>query len=284
MRRALKWLGIGLGALVGLLCVAAIGMSVIGGTRLERPRVVEPEAIAIPTDSAALARGGRVVHFACEGCHGPDLTGLPLVQGGIGTVYSANITGLGATRRDADLVRAIRHAVAPDGRELAIMPAYAFVFFSREDLGAVIAHLKTLAHAGADRPKPQFGFVGRIMVASGMLDAFFAARQVDHHAPFPSMPEIGANVATGEYYSRFCRGCHGTDLHGGHVPDPAAPAAPNLVITKRWSEDQFIDVFRTGRTPEGLALNPDYMPWRDIAKLSHDELRGLYMYLQTLPQ
>lgn len=283
MRRVLKWLGVGLGVLLGIACIAAIGMSVAGSTRLKRPRAVEPEAIAILADSTALARGRHLVHSACEGCHGPDLTGMLLVPGGIGTVYSANITGLAAKRTDADLVRAIRHAVAPDGHQLAIMPAYAFVYFSREDLGAVIAHLKTLPRAGADHPAPQFSFLGKILVAAGTLQGFFAAEQIDHHAPFPSMPDVGANVATGEYLSRFCRGCHGMDLHGGRVPDPSAPAAPNLAITKTWSEDQFLDVFLTGRTPEGLSLNPEYMPWKDIAKLSRDELRGLYLYLQTLP-
>jgi mono/diheme cytochrome c family protein len=280
--RVVKWLGVGFGVLLGVIGIAAAGMSLVGTARLNRPRVVEPVAIAIPTDSTSLARGRQVVHFACEGCHGPDLTGQALVQGGIGSVHSANITGLAATRTDADLVRAIRHAVAPDGRQLAIMPAYAFVFFSREDLGAVIAHLKTLKRTGADQPNPQFGFMGRILIAAGALEGFFAAEQIDHRAPFPAMPDLGANVATGEYVARFCRGCHGPDLRGGRVPDPAAPPAPNLAITKTWSEDQFLEVFRTGRTPAGRTLNPEYMPWRDIAKLSRNELRGLYLYLQTL--
>jgi cytochrome c5 len=284
MRRVLKWFSIGSGVLVGILGVAALGMSMVGGARLERPRVVEAEAVAIPGDSSALARGRHIVHFACEGCHGADLTGMLLVPGGIGTVYSANITGLATRRTDADLVRSIRHAVAPDGRQLAIMPAYAWVFFSREDLGAIIGHLKTLRHVGADPPEPRFTFMGRILLAAGMLEGFFAAEQIDHHAPFPQMPEIGANVATGEYYSRFCRGCHGTDLRGGRVPDPAAPPAPSLAIIHAWSEDQFLEVFRTGRTPEGKELDPAYMPWQDVAKLSRDELRGLYMYLQTLPR
>ncbi len=283
MRRVMKWVGVGLGALFGIVCSVAIGMSVVGGNRLQRPRAVEPEAIPIPADPAALARGRQIANFACEGCHGPDLTGMLLVPGGIGTVYSANITGLSANRTDADLVRAIRHAVAPDGRQLAIMPAYAFVYFSREDLGAVIGHLKTLPRVGADRPAPQFTFLGKILLAAGTLQGFFAAEQIDHLAPFPAMPEVGANVATGEYLSRFCRGCHGMDLRGGRVPDPSAPPAPNLAITKAWSEAQFLEVFRTGRTPGGRSLNPDYMPWKDVAKLSRDELRGLYLYLQTLP-
>ena len=155
-------------------------------------------------------------------------------------------------------------------------------YMSREDLGAVIAHLRTLPRTGEGRPGPRFTLLGRVLTATGALNGFFAADEVDHHAPFPPMPEIGANLATGEYLSRFCRGCHGADLHGGRVPDPSAPPAPNLLITRPWTEDQFLEVFRTGRTPEGRTLNPEYMPWKDVAKLSRDELRGLYMYLQTL--
>jgi mono/diheme cytochrome c family protein len=282
MRRVMKWLGIALGVLVGICAIVAVAMSAIGSSRLERTRNVEPETVAIPTDSTALARGRHVVRFACEGCHGPDLTGIPMIEGGIGTVYSANITGLAAMRSDADLVRAIRHAVAPDGRQLAIMPAYAFVFFSREDLGAVIAHLKTLPRAGAAHPPPQFGFLGKILLTAGALEGFFPAEQLDHGTPFPAMPDVGANLATGEYLSRFCRGCHGTDLRGGRVPDPAAPPAPNLAITRAWTEEEFFNVFRTGRTPDGRALDPNFMPWKEVAHLSRDELRGLYLYLQTV--
>lgn len=283
MPRALRRLGIVAGVLVLVVCTAAVIMSVVGGGRIRRPMVVEPEAVAIPTDSAALARGRELSSFACEGCHGTDLTGKLVAQSGIFSLYSANITGLANKRTDADLVRAIRHAVAPDGRPLVLMPAEAFVYFSRSDLGAVIAYVKSLPHSGSDQPASRFGFMGRILVAAGVLNALFPAGQIDHHTPFPSMPDVGANLATGEYLSRFCRACHGVDLRGGRSPDPAAPAAPNLAMAKGWSEDQFLEVFRTGRTPEGLELNSAYMPWNDIGHLSGDELRGLYMYLRTLP-
>jgi mono/diheme cytochrome c family protein len=283
MRRLLKWVAITLGATVALLTAAAVVLSLVGTSRLHRSVPVEVENVPVSTDSASLARGQHLVHFACEGCHGSQLTGQLLVPGGIGRIHSANITGLSATHTDVDLVRAIRHAVAPDGHALAIMPAYAFVYFSREDLGAAIAYLKTLPRAGSASPKPELSFLGRILLATGKLKGFFPAEEVDHQIPFPVMPEIGANLATGEYLSRFCRGCHGLNLRGGHPPDPEAPTAPNLAVTRSWAEADFFALFQTGRTPDGRALNPDFMPWRDIAKLTPEELRALYLYLQTLP-
>jgi mono/diheme cytochrome c family protein len=281
VRRVLKWLGIGLGGLIGLAIVAAVVLSLIGGARFSRTQVIEPETIPVPTDSAALARGQHLVHAVCTGCHGPDLTGQPMLENGLGTIHAANITGLGASWRDADFVRAIRHAVAPDGRELAIMPADATIYFSKEDLGAIIAYLKTVEHTGEDHPRPHLAFPGKVLYGAGMVPNLFQAELIDHQTPFPPMPEIGANVATGEYLSRLCYGCHGRNLAGGRSPDPDAPPVPGLSGLKAWSEADFKTFAQTGRTPAGRQINPEFMPWDFFGKLDPDELRGLYLYLHT---
>lgn len=284
MRRALKWAGMGLGVLVGLAAVAAVALSVVGGARLKRTRAVRAEVIPIPTDSAALARGRHVTSFFCTGCHGDDLTGTPMLESrALGAVHAANITGLGGARTDADLVRAIRHAVAPDGRQLAIMPADALIHLSREDLGAVIAYLKTLARVGDPRPAPRLTLLGRLLLGAGLFGDVFPAEYVDHGAPFPPMPELGANIATGEYLSRFCYGCHGPDLGGGTAPDPASPPAPSLAGVRDWSEAAFLTFTRTGRTPSGRQMNPAFMPWAFFGKLDPEERLALYRYLRSRP-
>lgn len=140
MKKVLKWVGIILGGLLVLIILAAVGLNIAGGARLNKTQNIQAETISIPTDEAALARGEHLVHVACTSCHGPGLSGQPMLDDpAIGTVYAANITGLGQTHADADLVRAIRHAVGHDGRQLIIMPAEAFINFSEEDLGAIIA-------------------------------------------------------------------------------------------------------------------------------------------------
>jgi cytochrome c553 len=285
MKKVLKWIGIILGGLLVILIVAVVGLSIAGGARLNKTHDIQAEAIAIPTDEAALARGEHLVH-TCESCHGPDLTGQPLIEDpAVGTVYAANITGLGATHTDADMVRAIRHAVDTDGRQLVIMPAEAFIHFSEEDLGAIIAHLKTVPKAGNDTPPPQLTFMGRVLMGAGLFGDVFPAEYIDHNQPFHTMPDIGANIEYGEYLSRFCASCHGADLTGAQPADPESPLAPNLTQSSHlasWSEADFIQTIRSGTTPEGRQLNPDYMPWKSFAKFEDDELKGLWMYLQSL--
>ena len=279
MRRVFKWIGVGVGGLIGLLVIVVVVLSLVGNRRLETKRTVEAEAVPLPTDSVALARGSHLVHLICTDCHGADLTGTPLMENTpLGTIYAANITGLGEMRTDADLVRAIRHAVAPDGRQLAIMPAASLMYLSREDLGSVIAYLETIPRSGEPRPQPHFTFLAKVLLGAGKFKVFPAA-YIDHHTPFPAMPEIGANPATGEYYSRLCYECHGADLQGGQPPDPSSPPAPSLAIVRQWSESDFQTLAQTGKTPEGRQLDPQYMPWSIFQRLSPDELKGLYLYL-----
>jgi len=291
MRKALKWIGIILGGLVGLLVVAAIVLYALGSAQLNKTRDIQAEAIPIPTDEAALARGEHLVLGValCTVCHGENLSGdVEIDDPLIGTVYASNITGLGETYSDADLVRVIRHGVDKDGRELLLMPADIFVNLSAEDLGAMIAYLKTVPPVENSLPEPKIAFVGHILLAAGMFGDVFPAEVIDHDQPFPPMPEIGANVEYGAYLTPFCTGCHGDDLSGQLVDpsEPDSPWAPNLTPggeLGEWSEADFAQTMRTGVSPEGHGLDPDWMPWKAFAKLNDDELKGLWLYLQSLP-
>lgn len=290
MKRVLKWIGMILGGLVVLVIVAAVVLSVIGASRLDKTHDIQAENVTIPGGEAALARGEHLVNVACKSCHGAELTGQPMIdEPPIGTIYAANITGLDDTHTDADLVRAIRHGLDTDGRQLMIMPAESFIYFSEEDLGSVIAYLKTVPRTGEERPAPKLGPMGRILMGAGLFGDIFPAAYIDHDLPFPEMPEIGANVAYGAYLSRFCSSCHGAELAGGQPPDPESPPAPNLTTAGalgNWTEEDFITTMRTGVTPSGRQLDPVFMPWESFGKFEDDELRGLWMYLnsETLDQ
>lgn len=291
MARILKWLGIGLGGLVGLIVLVAVILSFVGDARLNRTVEVEAEEVTISNEAASLERGEHLVKVACASCHGENLAGQPLLNDpAIGKVYAANLTsgqgGVTATYSDSDLVRAIRHGVAQDGRQLVIMPAEAFINFSAEDLGAVIAYLKTASPVDNILPKPQLTFMGRILLAAGMFGDIFPAEYIDHRQPFPAMPEVGANEAYGEYLANFCKSCHGNDLAGAQPADPESPPAPNLTPGGElvgWTENDFINTMRTGITPSGHQLDPQFMPWESFGKFYDEELQGLWMYLQSLP-
>jgi cytochrome c553 len=290
MKKVLKWIGIVLGGLVSLLVIAVVVLYALGSARLNKTHDIQAEAIAIPTDDAALARGEHLVDVSlCRFCHGQDLSGdVEFEDPAIGIVYSSNITGLGETHSDADLVLAIRHGLDIGGRQLLLMPSNIFLNLSADDLGALIAYLKTVPRIGNDQPEPQITFIGRVFLGAGMFGDVFAAEVINHNQPFLNMPEIGASVEYGEYLAFLCTNCHGEGLTGQLVDpsEPESPWAPNLTSggeLGEWSEADFIKALRTGVSPEGHMLDREWMPWEAFGKLEDDELKGLWLYLQSLP-
>ena len=92
----------------------------------------------------------------------------------------------------------------------------------------------------------------------------------------------------GEYLTNVgdCRACHGAQLSGAQPVEPGAPFAPNLTPGGElagWSESDFINTLRTGVTPSGQQLS-DFTPWRDAAKMTDDELKAMWLYLQAQPK
>jgi hypothetical protein len=76
------------------------------------------------------------------------------------------------------------------------------------------------------------------------------------------------------------------NLVGNQPPAPDSPPAPNLTPDGRlgnWTEEAFITTIRTGVTPDGRQLNSEFMPWPSIGKLDDDELRAVWLYLESLP-
>jgi hypothetical protein len=67
MRRVLKWIGIILGVLLGLLVLAASLIFVISSRSFSKTYDVEVAAVAIPDDSEALARGEYLSNFGFFG-------------------------------------------------------------------------------------------------------------------------------------------------------------------------------------------------------------------------
>ncbi len=106
MSKVLKWIGIGLGVVIGLLITAALILYFMGGAQLNETRQVQPAELTIPTDDEALARGEHLVNATCKSCHGSDLSGTAiLADPTVGTVYAANISGFGERRTDQEMLR-----------------------------------------------------------------------------------------------------------------------------------------------------------------------------------
>ena len=71
-------------------------------------------------------------------------------------------------------------------------------------------------------------------------------------------------------------------------PPNGFPANPSNLTPDRetgidaWSESDFLQTLRTGVNPSGVSLHP-FMPWREVRRMSNDDLRAIYRYLRTLP-
>lgn len=71
--------------------------------------------------------------------------------------------------------------------------------------------------------------------------------------------------------------------HGG----PELPTASNLTShdtgLAAWNEDDFIVAMRTGRRPDGSAIDGRAMPWRAVGRASNLELQSIWRFLRNLP-
>ncbi len=224
------------GIVVLIAAIAFLAMYGIGRARLNQSCSVQAEEVPIEDGEATLARGQHLVEAvaACGECHGEGLGGAVMVEDpALGTIVAANLTGgeggVAGRYDDEDWVRAIRHGVDPDGKPLLVMPAQDFSNLSAEDLGAVIAYVKTLPPVDNKPPSTGLGPMAHVLLTMGELDDMLPAEYVDHDAPLPTAPPEGATEAYGEYLIGVatCQGCHGAELAGGQA-GPGEPIGPNL--------------------------------------------------------
>jgi mono/diheme cytochrome c family protein len=295
MARIVRGVGITLAALLVVVLLAGAAAYFVSEARVNKKLVIAAEAIPIPTDSASIERGR---HFArsiskCIVCHGDNLAGQVLVENGaMGRWVPLNLTrgkgGVGAQLTDADFVRAIRHGVAPDGRKLMMMPSQEYGQLSPEDLGMIIAYVKSVPPVDNELPPSKLGPVARALIAANKLP-LYEADAIVHSVSAPAAPAPGPTVEYGRYLGTVggCVGCHGPGLSGGKIPTgpPDWPPAANLTPTgigTRYTEATFTKALREGVKPEGVAINPA-MPIGSTKEMTDDEIRAVWVFLKTVP-
>jgi len=298
IRKILKWIGIVLGSLIGLLVLAFVILYVIGTVKWNRVREkdydVPVQTITIPTDQASIARGQHIATIRmCRYCHTEDLSGQSDEVPGLITLSFPNLTsgagGVGVANTDDDWVRAIRHGEGHDGRGLILMPSRVWYYLSDEDLADLIAYLKSLPPVDNELPTTTLGPLGRVMLVLGQIPSEATQPDViviDHDGQRPVAPGPGVTVEYGEYLTRTCALCHGPNFNGQTIseggPDYLAPNLTPGGELHAWSEEDFITTLRTGVTPNGNKLK-DVMPWKYFGQMTDDELKAVWMYLQSLP-
>ena len=206
MKRVLKWIGIVLAGLVGLVLLTAVILHFVGLSRLNNAPEVATKPVSVPTDTAAVARGEHLVNVvsSCGTCHGENLGGQVFFDGEVGSyVFAANLTagagGVAATFSDADWERAIRHGVGSDGRVLVIMPSNFYQHYSDADLGAMIAYLKAAPPIDNDLGVRRIGFPGSAVGGTLGFNDFTRINGIDHANVGANSPAAGATVEYGAY-------------------------------------------------------------------------------------
>jgi mono/diheme cytochrome c family protein len=257
-------------------------------------------ALAQPTQ---VERGRALVDgiAACGNCHTPkgpqgDLPGMGFAGGmlleepGVFRIYPSNITpdretGIGAWT-DAQIIRAIREGVRPDGRVLGpIMPIELYRGISDADAQAMVAYLRTVAPVRNVVPASTYNFPlppaygPPLGVVAGPADnavarGAYMAGPLGHCIECHSPP-----LATGgRDWSRT--GWGGPPMHG-----PAGVVVPaDLTPTHlgAWSDAEITRAITRGVSRDGRALRPP-MGFAYYATIPPAEMADLVAYLRSLP-
>jgi cytochrome c553 len=290
MRKVLKWIGIVIGGLLALIVIVVVAIYVIAEERIKRTYDITPEVVEIPQEVAVEREQWplMLIDF-CTECHGPTLSGQVIEDDPLfGTLVSENITagegGIGSSYTDLDWIRALRHGIDQEGKPLIVMPSQVFAMLSDQDLGQIIAYVKSMPPVDNNPADPVLGPLARVFLVAG-LDEEFAlvpAEVIDHETPRPQDIEPGVTVAYGEYLAFMCEICHLKDLSGGPDAGEGMNITPGGEIAN-WSEEDFFQTLRTGVAPDGEELDNEEMPWRTLGQFSDDDLKAIWLYLQSVP-
>lgn len=273
---------------------------------MTRPfRVLIAMAICATAASAEtpVERGEYLVRgiMGCGNCHTPlgpqgfdmsmELGGRMVEDNDAFTAWAPNITPAGAVAgwSDAELARAIREGIRPDGSLIGPpMPFSAYLGLSDDDLAAVVAFLRTVPPVENETPPSEYriplppAYAPPVETASAPARAVTAeygeylARNVAHcmecHSPMtPTGPDYTDNLGAG-----------GFEFHGPW----GVSIAPNLTSgpdgLAGYSDDEIKAMITRGQRPDGSQMLPP-MPYGYLAGMSAGDLDAIVLYLRALP-
>ncbi|MCL4189495.1 MAG: cytochrome C [Rhodobacteraceae bacterium] len=250
-----------------------------------------------------LERGEYLVRGpgGCGNCHtpfgpqGPDmameLAGRLVEDGPAFRAVAPNITPGGriAGWSDAELARAIREGIRPDGSVIGPpMPVLLYRGLSDGDLAAIVAFLRTLPAVAADPGRseyriplppawgPPVGSVAEVprgvTVEYGAYLAGPVAHCVECHTPMgPEGPLFDSRLGAG-----------GFEFHGPWGVSVAANITPHEDGIAGYSDAELAAMITRGLRPDGSAMLPP-MPYGHFAAFTGDDLAAVILYLRSLP-
>jgi mono/diheme cytochrome c family protein len=269
VKRVVKWTAIVLASIVVVALIAIYGVSEY---RLRQTFDIAAAPIPVPNDSASLAHGRHVfLTRGCQGCHGEGTKGKVFFdEKWIARLVAPNVPKAIRGYSDPDLVRLLRHGVRPTGRGVAVMPSSMFYYLDDEDLGALVAYLRTVPVKSDSLP----GTTLRVLARVGLLTGQYKLEPLTfvHDAPRPLKgPEP---AALGEYTARSsCTECHGMKFQGGD-------GTPALSIVAGYSPAEFAKLMREGVPKDARKLEMMGPTARNrFSHFTDDEVSGLYAFL-----
>lgn len=277
MRKALRWAGIGLGAVVALLLVAALAIFVWSEIILRRHYAAVAETLPRPSaaDAAAAPRLARVL--GCLSCHGEGLKGKLMFDApAFARVFAPNLTEVAAKASNQQLAAGIRQGVGHDGRGLYIMPSPMYSRLTDRETASLVAWIRTLPQAQGQSKELSAGPIGRLGLVIG---TFRPAPEgvVEYRAQIPIA--LGPEHEPARHLAAIgCSECHGPALMGGSAGPDAK--APDLRVVAGYDPARFRTLMRTGRPPDGRDLGLMTTVGRDdFSHLTDAEIDALYAYL-----
>ncbi|QDL93729.1 cytochrome c [Paroceanicella profunda] len=206
------------------------------------------------------------------------------------TAYAPNITPAGpvGSWSDADLARAIREGLRPDGTLIGPpMPIGLYRGLSDSDLAAIVAYLRTVPAVENTVPPSVY----RIALPPSW------GPPVDHVADVPA----GQTIAYGAYLAgpvAHCMECHtpmtpqgpdhdnpgagGMVFNGPWGESVAANLTPHPEGIARWSDADLARMITTGTRPDGTQMLPP-MGYGYYAQAKPEDISAIILYLRALP-
>lgn len=309
MKRLLKIVG-GLVVLVVLAAGAGVGY-----LTLAFPKVPPPAVVTLESTPDRMARGRYLSDHVsgCTDCHserdwtkfaGPVIPGRIGVGGqefslgGAGTLYAKNITPAAiGSWTDGELQRAVVSGVSKDGTPLfPLMPYPHFGAMAADDMHAILTFVRSWRALDSQVPARTLKFPMSLIV-----------RTIPAPASPQPRPSANDRVAYGRYMTRaaLCADCHtpidergqpiaGRDFAGDREFVETGYRARSANITPdsdtgigSWTEQQFIDRFKSFETPVDTTLSEAErrqntpMPWNAYAGMTREDLSAIYAFLRA---
>ena len=270
----MRWIVRGLLALIALLLLALVVVYAGSEWVIRKGHAVPLTEVAVPSDAASIAEGARVARIAsCRECHAANGQGKVLFEDPmLGRIASPPLARVAATMTDAELVRAIRHGVKKDGSSLFIMPSHALGHLSDQDVGRVVAWIRTLRPGPGDsQATMSYGPIGRALILTGKLPPMASSAKLSQSARPADM---------GSYVVDFaCLACH--KMHQQGFMEDGATKVPALApMVAAYDPVKLRKLLRTG-----VGTKPDHGIMSVVAResfsvLTDPEIDAIQAYLK----